>query len=336
MLYSNDRAGPRDGKRTAILKARKVPNDMKKTWLIALALTLVLTACGGKGDPSSAAPSRPTESAPSSQTPAAEPLAAPPSQPTADWAPGELPQFAPPEPGTPIVTLHTSLGDVRMMLFPQAAPLTVENFVTHCESGYYDGKIFHRVIQDFMAQGGADERGGRSIWGVEFDDEFSPNLHNFRGAVSMANAGISTNGSQFFIMQSGPDAPNAITAPLADAVMMTWLENKLLQEGTLKLWEKAGTAGDQAELDAYVDQLNAEANERLSAGLTDADRAAWQPAVDKYLEMGGAPSLDYKHTVFGQVLEGMDVVDAMVSVETTNDKPNEDIVIESVTVEYAQ
>ena len=81
----------------------------------------------------------------------------------------------------------------------------MENFLTHAENGYYDGMIFHRVIQDFMIQGGdptGTGMGGESIYGAEFEDEFSMNLFNLRGALSMANAGPNTNGSQFFIVQA--------------------------------------------------------------------------------------------------------------------------------------
>ncbi|UNI14784.1 Peptidylprolyl isomerase [Purpureocillium takamizusanense] len=98
--------------------------------------------------------------------------------------------------------LHTSYGDIHIRLFPDAAPKAVENFVTHSKSGYYNGTIFHRVIRKFMIQGGdplGDGTGGESIWGREFEDEFSSLKHDKPFTVSMANAGPNTNGSQFFI-----------------------------------------------------------------------------------------------------------------------------------------
>ena len=101
------------------------------------------------------------------------------------------------------VTLHTSLGDIRLKLFPSECPKTVENFVGHCKKGTYDGVIFHRVIRGFMIQTGdpqGDGTGGESIWGGTFEDEFSDALkHDRPFTVSMANAGPNTNGSQFFI-----------------------------------------------------------------------------------------------------------------------------------------
>jgi peptidylprolyl isomerase domain and WD repeat-containing protein 1 len=101
------------------------------------------------------------------------------------------------------VVLHTSLGDIEIKLYPEFAPLAVENFVTHCINGYYDHLIFHRIVKKFMIQGGdpqGDGTGGQSIWGKTFSDEFTPHLRHDRPfTVSMANAGKNTNGSQFFI-----------------------------------------------------------------------------------------------------------------------------------------
>ncbi|KAI1386990.1 uncharacterized protein F4822DRAFT_331723 [Hypoxylon trugodes] len=105
------------------------------------------------------------------------------------------------ETGTAAV-LHTNYGDIHVRLFPDAAPKAVENFVTHSKRGYYNNTIFHRVIRKFMIQGGdplGDGTGGESIWGKEFEDEFSTLKHDKPYTVSMANAGPNTNGSQFFI-----------------------------------------------------------------------------------------------------------------------------------------
>ncbi|KAH6912640.1 peptidyl-prolyl cis-trans isomerase [Coprinopsis sp. MPI-PUGE-AT-0042] len=100
-------------------------------------------------------------------------------------------------------TIHTTLGDIHIRLFPQQAPKAVENFVGHARSGYFEGVIFHRVIPKFMIQTGdplGDGTGGTSIWGREFEDEFADDLkHDRPYTVSMANAGPGTNGSQFFI-----------------------------------------------------------------------------------------------------------------------------------------
>ena len=105
----------------------------------------------------------------------------------------------------PIATIKTNHGDLRIKLFPEQAPKTVANFVALSKDGYYDGVIFHRIIKDFMIQGGdptGTGMGGESIYGESFEDEFSEELYNIRGALSMANAGPNTNGSQFFIVQN--------------------------------------------------------------------------------------------------------------------------------------
>ncbi|CAH1852745.1 peptidylprolyl isomerase [Convivina praedatoris] len=153
-----------------------------------------------------------------------------------------------------IVVLTTSLGDIKVKLFDSGTPKTVENFLTHAKNGYYDDVPFHRVIKDFMIQTGDPQgtgMGGESIWGGSFEDEFSNQLFNFRGALSMANAGPNTNGSQFFIVQ-------AHQVP--------------------------------AQMDSMLNRLPDEIKKY-------------------YLKNGGTPWLDGKHTVFGQVIAGMDVVD---------------------------
>ena len=103
----------------------------------------------------------------------------------------------------PIAVLETTQGVIEIELRPDYAPLAVENFVTHIKNGYYDGLIFHRIIKDFMIQGGdptGTGRGGNSIWKKPFKDEFAKNVtFNRTGILAMANAGPGTNGSQFFI-----------------------------------------------------------------------------------------------------------------------------------------
>ena len=188
-----------------------------------------------------------------------------------------------PEKGDILATIKTTMGDIKVILFPDAAPKAVENFTTHAENGYYNGIIFHRVIPDFMIQGGdplGRGTGGESIWGRSFEDEFSPEYHNLRGALSMANAGPNTNGSQFFIVQ-------------ADSV-----------DGR------------------FIPQM-----ERLPEMFTP-------DSVEDYKAVGGTPWLDFRHTVFGQTVEGMDVVDAIAAVERdSSDKPLEDVSIVSIEIE---
>jgi cyclophilin family peptidyl-prolyl cis-trans isomerase len=146
-----------------------------------------------------------------------------------------------------IATLHTNHGPIAVELFDDDAPKTVENFTKLARDGFYDGVIFHRVIPDFMIQGGDPTGTGSGGPGYTFEDEFNDNKV-VRGALAMANAGPNTNGSQFFIVTT--------------------------------------------------------------------EAASW---------------LDGKHTVFGRVTDGMDVVDTISALETdARDRPTSDVVIERV------
>jgi peptidyl-prolyl cis-trans isomerase B (cyclophilin B) len=144
-------------------------------------------------------------------------------------------------------TLHTNHGPIVIELFEDDAPKTVANFTKLAGDGFYDGVIFHRVIPDFMIQGGDPTGTGSGGPGYTFEDEFNDNKV-VRGALAMANAGPNTNGSQFFIVTT--------------------------------------------------------------------EAASW---------------LDGKHTVFGRVTDGMDVVDAISALQTdARDRPSTDVVIERV------
>ncbi|MDF1878526.1 peptidylprolyl isomerase [Sulfurimonas sp. SAG-AH-194-C20] len=102
----------------------------------------------------------------------------------------------------PIIILQTTKGDLEIELFQKVAPLAVENFMIHIKNGYYDGIAFHRIIKDFMIQGGDPTEsgaGGESIWHKDFEDEFVDKTFNKAGILAMANRGPKTNGSQFFI-----------------------------------------------------------------------------------------------------------------------------------------
>lgn len=207
-----------------------------------------------------------------------------------------------PAQGEEIAVMHTTMGDIKIKFFPEEAPKAVENFKTLAKEGYYDGVIFHRVINDFMIQGGdptGTGTGGKSIYGDYFEDEFSPNLYNFRGALSMANAGPNTNGSQFFIVQT----PN-------------------LQDG---YWEYIDSVVEEYGSENVL--YNSQTGNMVKVNYSDEARQI-------YNDIGGTPHLDYCHTVFGQVFEGMEVVDAIASVAVDgNDKPADDVIIESITFE---
>ena len=154
-----------------------------------------------------------------------------------------------------VAKIKTNMGDIEIELFSDKAPKTVENFVGLASKNYYNGVIFHRVIKDFMIQGGdptGTGRGGESYFGAPFEDEFHPELkHTGAGILSMANAGPGTNGSQFFIT------------------------------------------------------------------------------------LVPTPWLDGKHSIFGEVINGLDVVKTIGNIETSKpfDAPIKDVVMEEVTIE---
>ena len=150
-----------------------------------------------------------------------------------------------------IVTMETTKGTIKIQLFDDKVPRTTQNFKNLINKGFYDGLIFHRVIKDFMLQGGCPKGTGTGGPGYQFEDEFHPDLkHDKPGILSMANAGPDTNGSQFFIT----------------TVKTPWLDNK--------------------------------------------------------------------HAVFGEVVDGMDVVKTIENVPTDgHDRPTEAVKIEKVTVE---
>jgi peptidyl-prolyl cis-trans isomerase B (cyclophilin B) len=196
---------------------------------------------------------------------------------------GKLPaQLQKPAKGEKIAVMKTTMGDIKIRFFATEAPKAVENFIGLAEKGYYNGIIFHRVMKDFMIQGGdptGTGMGGESIWGAPFADEFSEKLQNLRGTLSMANSGENTNGSQFFIVQA-----------------------KKVQTEMLTQMKQAG----------YPEEV-----------------------VSLYEKHGGTPWLDFKHTVFGQVYTGMDVVDKIASVKTTGgneNKPLEEVKIISIEI----
>lgn len=192
-------------------------------------------------------------------------------------------QMAMPEKGDTIAVLHIKdYGDIKVRFFEDVAPKAVENFTTHAKEGYYNGVIFHRVINEFMIQGGdplGTGTGGESIWGEDFEEELSEEIVPYRGTLCMASRGLQNSpslGSQFFITQAHYDAN-----------MASYLKNY----------------GYPADL------------------------------MEQYENYGGYLSLYQEYTIFGQVYEGMEVVDKIAAIETDlNDKPVDDVIIESIDV----
>ena len=223
-------------------------------------------------------------------------------------------------------------GTIRAVLFEEDAPKAVENFITHAEEGYYDGLTFHRVINEFMIQGGdpnGDGTGGESIWGESFKDEFTDSLCNFRGALSMANSGKDTNGSQFFIVQESDGS--SYTDSYFDSIEE---QNKLSPSKKAKqqFQQYLNLGYAEADLAAYgITEATLKANfQRQNAGQT----RFTDDVRNYYRQVGGTPWLDKMHTVFGQVIDGMDVVDAIAAVSVDdNSAPAETVTITSISIE---
>lgn len=202
-----------------------------------------------------------------------------------DFAKAAETQFKTPAVGEQIAIMHVKdYGDILMKFFPDVAPKAVENFVTHAKNGYYNGLTFHRVINEFMIQGGdplGNGTGGESIWGEGFGTELDYSLVPYRGSLCMAMSSLPNSiGSQFFITQA----------------------------------HYSKEMGDTLKAYGYPTSL-----------------------LEQYEKNGGYLSLFMQYTVFGQVFQGMDVVDKIAGVKTdSNDKPETDVVIESIEItEYS-
>lgn len=282
---------------------------MLKMILISAALALTVTACSSPQNDETKPSTNPSDSpnnnlnTEATNNPETTPQPTPRPTKTPTMPIETSPQLAEPKEGEEIAVLTTNMGIIKLRFFPQYAPKAVENFVTHAKDGYYNGITFHRVYKDFMIQGGdptATGSGGQSIWGKPFKDEFHPMLHHIRGALSMANPGYpDANGSQFFIVQS------------------TSLDDR----------SKAQLEYLKANMDEVV-YTNEETGQQISNR-----ELIPEDIVDAYFVNGGTFHLDFIHSVFGQVVEGMDVVDAIAYVEAVKEKPVNDVIIEKIEFE---
>lgn len=234
---------------------------------MAIIILMTLLGCSKKDSTNPGAEGSPEGGAPVSDT-------APPVD-------SSLPaQLVTPKSGDTIAVFETSLGSFSAVFFADGAPLAVENFVKHAKDGYYNKLLFHRVVSGFVIQTGdptGTGRGGESIWGDPFANEYSPQLHHYSGAIGMANTAADQNGSQFYFV----------------------LGSKLSDDSLAEM---------------------------KSLGFADDVCAA-------YKKVGGQPGLDNKYTVFGQVYEGMDIVEKIGTVKAdSGDRPKKDVELISVTV----
>ena len=190
-------------------------------------------------------------------------------------------QFKTPAAGAQTASIETSMGTVKVVLFPEEAPNAVNNFIELAKKGYYDGQKFYEVVPTVRVAGGSPDGGksGESAGGDKFADEYSLNLWHFNGALAMNNGGIpDQNDSRFYFVTS--------SATISDELL----------------------------------------DEMVAGGFPE-------KVVNKYLEVGGVPHYDFKDTVFGQVIEGMDVIQKIAAASRDeNNKPNEDITIVAVDI----
>ncbi len=247
---------------------------------------MLFTACGESGTQGDTTPAAATDSVS--------------NEATAPLEDAEILNFTPPVKGEKIAVISVrDYGDIKIKLFPEAAKAGVDNFVGLAEMNYYDELIFHRIIPNFMIQGGdprGDGFGGSSLWGDKFDGGVPEGLYHFSGAVAYANSGgPTTNGSQFYIVNS---------------------PEKFIYSGSY--YDEDGNI-------QYVENFFEQIGYNYPANVQE-----------MYREKGGTPHLDGGYTVFGQVFEGMDIVRSISGVETDdNEKPLTQVVMDSVRiVEY--
>ena len=243
---------------------------------------------------------------------------------------GDNPQLA--ESEGPYAILHTTAGDITILLYPEQAPKAVENFITLAKEGYYDGTLFHYAKRGELTQTGKpgkEEEEERSIYEDPFADEFHDDLHNFRGAVGMAGDGMNQNLSQFYLLVQNnlPEEEQVIPA--------NFYMNELMRRKAEELNERNRKEPlSEEEIQKFETDLNEEIQAIATEGVPEADRKKYQPAIEQYQNIGGAWSLDYKYTVFGQITKGLNVAEAItqVKVEAATRQPRKDVVIENIEI----
>lgn len=251
------------------------------TVIVMIALLFILTGCSSKKEENTAKNNSATNKTSSTTNTTSNN-----KEEEFDYKTAAEEQMAMPKNGETVAIIKVKdFGDIKVKFFKNVAPKAVENFINHSKEGYYDGLTFHRVIDEFMIQGGdplGNGTGGESIWGQGFGTELDQKLVPYRGSLCMAMSSLPNSiGSQFFITQAH------------------------YSESMASVLKKQG----------YSEKL-----------------------LEEYKEYGGYLSLYMQYTVFGQVYEGMDVVDKIAKVETETtsegqeDKPVEDVIIEKITV----
>ena len=273
-------------------------NVIKKVILLG-AVVLCMTGCGSKNKEGENESTKieTTQSPEGNTSPEVTPEAEVREEPSFTKTARKLTQFKELKKGDTIAEIVVKdYGTMKIKLFPKQAPKAVENFITHSKDGYYNGVTFHRVLEDFMIQGGdpkGNGTGGESIWGTSFEDEFSDDLYPYRGALCMANSGSNTNGSQFFIVQADEEEVNRLQALVMERYGVSMVD--------------------------YVKQ--------------GYDTILTEKELNNFLTYGGTPWLTRHHTIFGQLYEGFEVLDAIAATQVDNaGTPTNPVIIETIMI----
>jgi len=226
-------------------------------------------------------------------------------------------------------------GDIKIKLFPEEAPYAVQNFIDLAMNGYFEGKNIHRVISDFMIQGGSlngDGTGGTSADGGEFSCEVNGNMRHFYGALCYANAG-GKNTCQFYIVNN--KAPQEVTADFYNEYVEYY---PVMAEA----YKKEGAKYEE-DSEAFVYYNTMAANyENMGKGAELMRDKLTDEISAKYADIGGVPFLDGGYTVFGQTVEGFEVIDKISAAETvmgaddSQSSPVEEIIISTVAIMTAE
>lgn len=241
-----------------------------------------------------------------------------------------------------LVTLKTSEGDIKIYLFDET-PKHKENFIKLAKDGVYDGVIFHRVIKDFMIQTGdpsTKKSSGEDVADSPISTipaEFNSHLIHVKGAVAAARQGDQVNpnkessGSQFYIVQGQQFTKEQLT--VNEQMLFYYFRNLLADESYSDILQEVQRLQSEQKFDSLQNIVYSYKDTIEQKFEVDVDIEYPEDRLQVYTTIGGAPHLDDSYTVFGKVVEGLDVVDKIGNTAVVRDKPTEDIIINSVVVE---
>lgn len=243
-----------------------------------------------------------------------------------------------------VVVMETNLGTIKVKLY-EDTPLHSENFLKLAKEGHFDSLLFHRVIKDFMIQGGAsdskgapkDQMVGLSDPGYSIDAEFRPGHFHKKGALAAAREGDEVNpekkssGEQFYIVQGKTFTDDDLN--MIEKRKLVTAKNELgkkLFQPKIEEYKQYLSAGQQSKADSLIQSINAKIEKEF---VEYKDHVIPVEAREAYKTIGGTPHLDGAYTVFGEVIEGLDIIDKIASVKTgQGDRPEEDVVILKTTL----